>query len=354
MFAACALFAAPVASAASPLIDRIEQADGIVIARAATGPVRGDSTEFTLTVASVLKGPSPGPTVAVTVPESRRPQLSADLFEPVCGIFFLQRRSGRLTVLPPAGRVLANFGAYIASDRCSAAPADDDSSPVADRVVKEILRAVELGAPDPFVVLRLFTDIRPADSAQIAAASVRFSSMSDVNLRLLGLAWRVGEGNAAAMRRIGKEVSAADHNSPREVIAATAIAAYSNSDPDGVNALGAIGSAVPGGQIEQAVSEALRSIHSRESLAYAVRMLDSRNSRVRENAIAALSMFVMDIPILNDGNRHEALERGLNPARRKKLDPEVEKHVRLGPLSNAESEMDLIAWWKGWYRQTIE
>jgi len=346
---ACTLLVAPVVRATSPLVDRIERADGIVIAQVIPDASKGNAAEFSLAVGSVLKGPSPGQTVAASVLDTGRPRLGLGAVESMCGLFFLQRRGGQLDVIPPAGNTVTNTGAYMPSDRCSAPPAGEDGAPVVDRVLKEVVHSVAIGTPDSVLVLRLFKDVRPADSAEIAAASVRFSAMSDVNLRLLGLAWRVGEGDAAAMQEIAKEVATVARNSPLEVMTATAIAAYSNGDPGGVKALGAIAAAVPGGDLEQAVSEAVRSIHSKESLAYAVRMMDSPNPRIRENAIATFSMFVLEIPILNDRNRHEALEHGLNPAWRKELDPEMENHIRFGPFADVGSEAEAINWWKGWY-----
>jgi hypothetical protein len=129
----------------------------------------------------------------------------------------------------------------------------------------------------------------------------------------------------------------------------TAIAAYSNADLGGVEALGAVAAAMPGGFLEQAVSEAFRSIHTKASLAYAVRMLDSSNPRVRQNAIAAFSMFVLEVPLLNGSNRQELLDRQLNPAFRKKLDSDTENHIQLGAFPDERTEAESISWWKSWH-----
>jgi hypothetical protein len=341
----CCAIAGLSGAANAGLLDMIRQADAVTIADVTPESSGPNGTHFLLTVHHVLKGHITNGNLSVSLVPSNG---FAPTFQvtPVCGIFLLAQDGSQWHVIPQETPL--RFDAlYMPTDRCSDSE-DAVKGMTPDQVIGEFLHSV-VTSPQPTYVYRLSSLIRVRESAQIAVASKEFSESSNAELHLLGLSWRIAEGDAAALQALAADTAALHRKAPIETMLVGSLSVYSNVDPGGVAALGAIARSIPGGFLEQAVSFALRRIHNRPSLDYAVQLLDSSLATVRENAIATFSMYVLQVPPLDEVNGHAVFERALNPSTRKHVNADEEVHIHFGPMSDASAESALIQYWREWY-----
>jgi hypothetical protein len=214
----------------------------------------------------------------------------------------------------------------------------------------EYVRSVKHAAASPLFILRLFSGVWPRDSRTAATASRELSQSRNPNLRLLGLGWRIVEGDAGALEKVAANLDAAMHSGVQS-IGALSITSYSSADPSGARALGKILAGSYGATLEVPVSIAIRSIHSRESLPSLHRLLDSNNEDVRQEAVGGFSLFLLGAAPLNDRNQLTEFDRSRNPATRKSLSAGEERHIHFGPYNAAADEAEIIHWWKVWFKR---
>jgi hypothetical protein len=333
------------------LLERAKTADAIVVGE--VGPVTGsaDAVQFSVSVRRVLRGPSLEGSITVTFTRKHDSRLPPFQGNGGCRILFLQSQGRDWRAIPLSRPLLGIEELSFPTDQCAhperaatlvQAPLDDG------QLFEEIVRGVESSPEvDPAYVHRLFNGFSPKSFRKVVDAGDRLSRSSNPALRLLGLAWRIAAGDPNAAVEIAAEFDLINAF-PSSGTLAQALASYSNTNRLGVKAIGEI-AIRDQGWIARAASEALRSIHSTDTLPYLYIMLDSPVERMRENAIAGFSMFLLGIPTLNDDNKSAAFERGINPATRKPLTADEEPHIHFGALKDKNQESELIRWWKTWW-----
>jgi hypothetical protein len=345
---ACCAIAAFSGIADAGLLDLIQQADAIAIAEVtpqASGPA---GTHFILGIRQVLKGSVGRRNILASFIPANGQGATLDV-APTCGIFLLRQNGSQWRVIPQETPLYFD-ALYAPSDRCSAPGEDKDFS--ADRVVGEYVHSLVGTDPKPAYIYRLFSQIRSRESGEIAGVTGSLSSSENADLRALGLAWRIAEGDSAAVRQLAVDTAVLRRPPPIQTMLVASISVYSSVDRGGISGLGMIARSNPGGFLEQAVSYALRQIHTRDTLALAYGLLDSPTAAVRENAIAAFSMFVLQVPPLDEKNGAAIFERALNPSTRKSLGADEEAHIHFGRIADSGVAAGLTQWWKGWYART--
>ena len=338
----CSAIAALSGVANAGLLDMVRQADAITIANVSPEASGPEGAHFLLEIRHVLKGTVGNRNIMASFVPTRGPSATLDV-APVCGIFLLRQDGSRWYVIP-LGEPLRFDAMYMPSDRCWAS-GDVAENFSADPVIGEYLHSV-LTDPLPSNLYRLFSLIRSRESGQISTASRAMSTSANADLRALGLSWQIAEGDSAAVQALAADPVVLRRPAPTQIMLVTSLSAYSNVDSNGVAALGGIAQSDSGGLLEQAVSFALRQIHSRDALPYAVQLLGSQNAKSRENAIAALSMYVLEVPPLDERNGAAVFERALNPSTRKRLDADESAHTHFGQIPDSSTESALIHWWR--------
>jgi hypothetical protein len=181
-------------------------------------------------------------------------------------------------------------------------------------------------------------------------ASRELLQSQDPDLRLLGLGWRNVEGDAGALEKLVANLDAAMHSGVQSIVALS-ITSYSSADATGARVLSKILTGSYGATLEVPVSVALRSIHTRDSLPSLCGLLDSTNAFVREEAVGGFSLFLLGAGPLNDLNQRTEFDRVVNPAIRKSLSADEERHIHFGPYNAAADEAEIIHWWKVWFKR---
>jgi hypothetical protein len=96
-----------------------------------------------------------------------------------------------------------------------------------------------------------------------------------------------------------------------------------------------------------AASDALRAVHSKDSLPFLVALLDSPNAQIRHEGLAGISMFVENLPIQKPDmvpNMTWLTAEGPAPYRTADTD---KYSAKLGEPPNRQAEY--IAFWKSWW-----
>jgi hypothetical protein len=241
-------------------------------------------------------------------------------------------------------------GLFYPSDACEAGDPLTGAA-TTDDIVGLVLHSLYVGVPDDGYVLQVFHSVHSTDSPAVASAAGQLSSSARANLQTLGLAWRIALGDDSALGEVPATIPALK-GGPLGGVLVGPIAAYAHVGTAGVKNLGAIATQGAGTPFEYAASMALRALHTTDALPYLQQLLDSANQQVRLNAIAGLSMALLDVPPLI-GDPQGVFERALNPAVRKKLSEADGAHVYFAGPDYASREPELIAWWKARAPQMI-
>jgi len=125
---------------------------------------------------------------------------------------------------------------------------------------------------------------------------------------------------------------------------------YSNpNDRDAVVALGALAlrdSSEP--QLRDNTSYALRCIHTKEALPTLVALLDQKQARTVENALAGLCLFVRNAPTVTSASIPSMSWMQIQPPATY-LTPETEPYCRLGGAIDSAKAARYINFWKSWW-----
>lgn len=237
-------------------------------------------------------------------------------------------------------------------DQVVAAASPLNGTPEA-KVAQLVTSAVEAGAAD---APRLEKFVRYSDAPDRIDL---WSRSSSPRLRAYGLTKRVAAQDASAVASIGTALGGVARTDA--MLLFSSLLGYRNTDPNGVRALGQL--ATTSGADAQLVTNcayALEAIHTRESVPYLARLLDSPDRNVRELAVMGLSSFVTNMRAAKDGiDTDLARDEVLNPGKRKSLPrsdapfetAETRAFLHFGPFGSVAEETSVIAFWKGWFQQ---
>lgn len=278
-----------------------DRADAVVVGEVSSGQQTGSHVSFMLRVDRALKG-SIAPGTVVSVEWARAPVVSTPLqHSGEYGVWFLQAASTGAWHLLPATHSNAPIPLALA---CYPLPKGSVPSVITTAASPHDLVALELAAGLGQFDRRGVQFYRAANGLLSIPASPAVASVhrllvksADPQLQVVGLIGLVQQGDAASLEQVPQfqEAMSASILSTQMVLAVQHVR---DGAPRTVEALGRLvtGPTVGVG-IQAAAAEALRTIHTRESLPFLVAMLDSPSLKIRHQGLAGLSMFVLNLPI---------------------------------------------------------
>ena len=169
---------------------------------------------------------------------------------------------------------------------------------------------------------------------------------SDPELRFVGLAGLVRNGNGNALGEVARDINSLPKLQMRMLIT-SAVAGCRMSDLASIEALGHL-STSPDIRIQAASAEALKAIHTRQTLPYLASLLSSSDRRTREYALQGMSRFADNLPITTEQNipNGQSLQpRGVTPYRTADTDKYSLSRKWLGQTDEAP----YLQFWKNWW-----
>ncbi len=353
----CLMLSAAVGSApGAALMERVlEKSDCVVVGEVVHGTYEGSVYSFTLVVYRSLRGDlKPGLAVPVSynvgVPGGGRGEFHGQF-----GLWFLANdKSGGLRVVPgwlqPAP---FEFSYYPLPRRGSETFGYSADSPLLDKVFSELAQASESAEPGQ-VFYQLANGVlrcvgTPA-STSVRETLERWSHSASANLFTLGLAGLIALEDADALQRSQNMLSTIKQSQLAGPFS-SAVSDYRSSNPEGVKALGEMVAEEAGILgLRSAAAFSLRSIHSRESLPYLAKLLDSQDAKLRGDAVAGFTFFVNDLPVMTPGVvAGMAWTKPVGKAPYKT--PETDRFGSTGSFERPSDAEAYAQFWKTWWAQ---
>lgn len=333
------------ASAMNP----IAQADLIIVGDVTTRHETPRDVSFTISVRRVLKGDPGIQAVDVEHPWSSLNAASpesSDINVRVSGIWFLHHlTTGDWDVDPVAGP----DGLFVslslpASQTVPVAYSYDKLGPVADVISSEIFAGIEQrGIPPNASVLNMV----PANSPVLQTALQRFTQSPGPKLRAFALTWQLRSQPQTAISQLRAQWPSLAQDETRFSVIRAVRDDFRSNDPDAVTQLVTFaGTLADSDELHSAAVTALQRIHTKETLAFFGRLLNSNDENEQMAAVIALSGFANGCPMQTPANATSMayLQFGSSPYRTK--DTEANFAFRRGPR---EEEDRLISFWKNWW-----
>lgn len=293
-------------AARAPVPTLAAKADAIVVGTVqslATGATIG----ATITVEQVLKGSilsGSSVSVAWTMTNPRTmPAPSANARPWVGhGIFFLQRNSsGSWSIMPATVGDASWDDLYIHTPLSApagvrevvAASLPRDPAPL-DRVLAEMVVALEAGAPVPYDLVGIARGTR---SAVLTAAFSRFLSRQDA-LFTVGLRGSLQSGDPSAILTAKRQHAVLSSGRGWAELLQDIRSYYVNAEPHAVRVLGEVATdSSTGMDLRTAAAAALARMHTQQSLPYLAKLLAEDNITLKAMAVGGLSSFANNVPI---------------------------------------------------------
>jgi len=349
------LVAAADSTCAATLIERVlEKADAVVVAEVPYGTFVNTEYSFTLVVQRSLKGDlKPG--VAVPAHYSARGGTikGRGEFSSQFGLWFLAVSSnGEWSVLSPRERLWPlEFAYYPLSKRVETQPWDPKNASVVDRVFLELASSIDL--TEPGQAFRHLADgalrcVGAPGSSRLVDVLQRWSRSTSVNLTTLGLTGLVMLGDTGALVRSASLLAVIKESQIVDMFHSV-VSAYRSPNPEGVRALGDMATADSGiAKLAFQAACALRSIHTKETLPYLAKLLDSQDAELRAQAVAGFTLFTRNLPIETPAAvAGMAVSRPVTEAPYRTLD--TDRYSNWGRFERAEDEQAAVGFWKSWW-----
>ena len=345
LVASLALFA-PV-SAPQSVVKLTKDAEAIIIGTLTQVAYANDTLTFTINVERSIKGDlREGSAHSVIWRDAlrSRPHLAGP--RSTRGLLFLKRDSGGLWALLPA------FGGYIGDVQrlyygfpaTSTPPASARALPPLDRVMAELLTAVEAGGLDPRGgIVDLPRTYRAAPSPAIRAMLVRFADHPSSELRMISLRALLAEGNVAALARVEREQVQLTSDFNGRTLVDDLAQDFANPDRAAIQILGRMATSETGtSPFREAAAKALARMHTKDSLPFLALLLDNASLPLKTFAVGGFAMFANNVPI---GSHHPA--PGDWPYRT----DETIAHSAMSETAISTREAYYVGFWKSWWLQ---
>ena len=262
------------------------------------------------------------------------------------GLFFLKRDSGGLWTLLPAftGYINDVRQLYYGFPVTSTAPASSNTLPTLDRVMAELLAAVEAGGLDPEGgIVDLPRIYRAAPSPAIRAMLVRFADHPSSELRMISLRALLAEGNVAALARVEREQVQLTSDFNGRTLVDDLAQQFANPDRAAIQILGRMATSETGtSPFREAAAKALARMHTKDSLPFLALLLDNASLPLKTFAVGGFAMFANNVPI---GSHHPA--PGDWPYRT----DETIAHSAMSETAISTREAYYVGFWKSWWLQ---
>ena len=351
------LYLSPGQSAAQYSISGANRADAVVVGRISGGANQADGVTFSLTVVRSISGEVQAGQV-VTVDAKLRLRSGMNPKRQVqgqCGLFVLRRTPSAWEIVGSSNSPFLS-GTYYPMGDCETSEAEFTGELTAYE--KSILEIVSSAERDSSIAkqIDLFSVTARSSSAVVSDLMNRLSrSSASAQLRVQGLAWRVAQGDAAAVQELCN-MALEPHDEPIRLTGfSSAIREYANTDRNAVVTLGEFlyNPEVKDIYLKRGIAHALRNIHTMDAAPFLARMLDSSDQEVRTEAVSGLTEYTLGIrAAAGSRDKSAALGEVLNPGRNPDAPNLAEQdHLHIGPFMNPEQESSLLAYWKQWWRQ---
>ncbi len=328
--------------------------DAVVVGEVRTGRQVDRAVTFTLGVIRTLKGPlRPGDVVPVLWSTGNR---FHEEFAGSYGLWFLGKDSGGGWRMRPFTDGPVPFAAaFLHLSRTAEPPPRLAGSPPAtlgELMTAELAAAVpNYRTPDElFDLAQALLEVEKNPASRALYFELRKSP--DPELRFLGLAGSVRFRGWFAFAEIAADIGVLDHLKVAPPLVGRAVMRFRDGDPGGVRSIGEIAKSTSRESLRWDAVEALRYIHTRESLPFLAWALDSTNANIRHAAMWGMTRFVDNLPITTPDSVPSGADRiPLGPAPYKTA--ETEQHaVRFARSPGGQSQdEECLRFWKSWWER---
>jgi hypothetical protein len=249
---------------------------------------------------------------------------------------------GGWSVLPVVAGDTTILDTYYPVTPNSPAALPPDASPFA-RVASELASTVEASDGRS----RFSSDVLmigdPALDKEIAP---RLYASQSAAVKSIGLGMLVRSGNSSALIELANDPTSLAAN-----IVAGTICDFRSTDPPAISALGSILAAKASATAIRCAAEALRGIHTAETLPYLAALMDSPVLEFRYYGVSGLAFFANDYVIQttaspnSTNNRRSTIPTKYTPKGGSHFPP---------VFFRGGNERDYIEFWKAWWRQFPE
>lgn len=283
------------------------QSDAVIVGTI-TGAVRsGTDVAISVDVVRVPKGPIvPGTSVQLTWSAANSMDQHPDPGNYLNGrteLWFLKQNGAGWDVLPVSAGGLLGVNVSIALPP-GARPGLYDSA--GKSTAGRLARDLAIAAEDPKTSIALAyifmsgaaDDLDPAVLSQLWAET----AASPLALtRAIGLSGQIRTGQPAALAVV-TGLDPAEIASHEKALLSNAVCAYRNGDNGGIDSLGKLADARYAQSLQPCAAHALRSIHTRGTIQYLRRMLDSDSPQIQYEGVAGLASFANGLPVQTAAN----------------------------------------------------
>ena len=281
-----------------------ESADAVVVANAEVKGIGGE-LEVTLWPERILKGASNvGSSITFQWTQPQRPIAGVRAWSAKGhGVFFLKLTSTKTwSLLPATGGDVTWENTFLgtpstisqATREVASVGLPEPLSPL-DRVLLEVVVAIESGAPAPVDLLWAF---RESNSPVLGKAFSRFLAKADKRLRIVGLRGAVIGSDPGIIGVIHQDRAALAADGAWRLLVDDIKYHYVNASPEAVQSLGqvAVDQKEPM-DLRIAAAAALARVHTRQTLPYLARLLDAEDMWLKTAAVGGMASFANNVPI---------------------------------------------------------
>lgn len=326
-----------------------DQAAAVVVGEVASGRQIGNSAVFTITVARTLKGDvSPG--AVLTVNAALQRPGDRDLAG-TYGMWFL-RQNGSQWLLLPAQNGLFDTAYYPLSKTASPATITTNARPstLNDQITAELAAALPTYSTNALQFHVLAGNLLSAPDNPVTQEIFQsFRSNPDPEIKFIGLARSVRNKNdTSALAEIANNIDAAQRLKATFFVV-PGLAGRLDMDPVAIGYLGKVASSSNPG-LQRAAANALMYIHTRDTLPFLAKLLESNDATTREFAMRGLSRFVGNLPVTTQENTlsgRASLQQGPAPYRT----PDTDRYsLATRSLDQTpDGEAAFLQFWKSWW-----
>jgi hypothetical protein len=328
--------------------DRLaDEADAIVVGEVQSGRQSGYSVAFVLSVTRTLKGDLP-PGAVVNVTWGCALRANKDL-KANYGLWFLRREGGQWTLRRVLeGTVPFEFSYFPLPRQRTPAnlPAGGPPLSAKDLVAAELVAALQI-CTDRSQLHHLASGLLGIGESSVAPELFRaLRASGGPELKFMGLAGLLRANDMSALAEIADNVDLIPRLELRGLVLG-AISARRDAEPAAISHLGRI-AATPDPDLRRAAAEALKRIHTRDTVPFLVQLLESTDPGTREAAMFGLSRFVDNLPI----------ETPYNVPSGKSLVPQGPQTYRTAETDryslstrrvDGANEADHVRFWRSWW-----
>ena len=274
-----------------------DKADAVVVATVTQQSQSGSLVSFVLSVNRVLKG-NVAPKQLIS---AQWTSLTGDLREGnikgVQALWFLNGNSmatfwqiiPTLAGAAPLGLVILPAGATIVS-------ADfqyTSGTPVNEKLFLELLNGIEeRGGSSLILFPERLDSFDHMASAAIRKVYTRWSSGTQQQLQAIGMRGLIRQGDTTTLASVERQFQSLGTQPDASASIANAICSYNNANPIGIPILGRLAASIsPIPRLQRCAAEALRNIHSKETLPFLVPLLESTDVTIRYFGLSGLASF---------------------------------------------------------------